>query len=50
VGLDILKDMLSQFAIYPDRVKASYETFYVVILVHVLTVVADRNQIKIAGC
>uniref|UniRef100_A0A915ARK3 Importin N-terminal domain-containing protein n=2 Tax=Parascaris univalens TaxID=6257 RepID=A0A915ARK3_PARUN len=51
IGLDILKDMLSQFAIYPDRVKAHafYKTFYVEILVHVLTVVADRNQIKIAG-
>lgn len=51
IGLDILKDMLSQFAIYPDRVKAHafYKTFYVEILVHVLSVVTDRNQIKIAG-
>ncbi|VDK34509.1 unnamed protein product, partial [Anisakis simplex] len=51
IGLDILKDMLSQFAIYPDRSKAQafYKTFYMDIVVHVLSVVTDRNQIMIAG-
>ena len=50
-GLDILKDMLRQFANYPDQSKAQafYKLFFMEILIHVLSVVADRNQIKIAG-
>lgn len=50
-GLDILKDMITQFANYPDTAKAQafYKVFFMEILIHVLSVVADRNQIKIAG-
>lgn len=51
IGLDMLKDMLSQFATYPERSKAQnfYKMFFMEILIHVLSVVCDRNQIKIAG-
>ncbi|MFH4979445.1 hypothetical protein AB6A40_006154 [Gnathostoma spinigerum] len=51
IGLDILKDMLAHFASYPDKAKAQefYKTFFVDILIHVLSVVTDRNQIMIAG-
>ncbi|VDD92203.1 unnamed protein product [Enterobius vermicularis] len=51
LGLDILKDMITQFANYPDTAKAQafYKVFFMEILIHVLSVVADRNQIKIAG-
>lgn len=51
LGLDILKDMFANFATYPDEAKAQafYKAFFMEILIHVLSVVADRNQIKIAG-
>ena len=43
--------MLTQFGSYPDKAKAQafYKVFFMEILIHVLSVVADRNQIKIAG-
>lgn len=51
VGLEMLKDMLRQFACCTDRSKAQsfYKIFFVDIVIHVLSVVTDSNQIKIVG-
>ncbi|VDO65301.1 unnamed protein product [Onchocerca flexuosa] len=51
IGLDILKDMLTQFGVHPNKERAQtfYKLFFMEILVHVLTVVTDSNQIKILG-
>ncbi|KAK6109291.1 Exportin-1 [Brugia pahangi] len=51
IGLDILKDMLTQFGVHRDKERAQtfYKHFFMEILVHVLTVVTDSNQIKILG-
>uniref|UniRef100_A0A1I7V5J0 CRM1_C domain-containing protein n=1 Tax=Loa loa TaxID=7209 RepID=A0A1I7V5J0_LOALO len=51
IGLDILKDMLTQFGVHRNKERAQtfYKHFFMEILVHVLTVVTDSNQIKILG-
>ena len=50
MGLDILKDMLAKVAQQPEDTRQPfYKNFYMTILQHVLAVVADSNQVQVAG-
>jgi len=50
IGLDILKDMLTQIAgMSEDVSQPFYRNHYMAILQHMLAVVADNNQVQVAG-
>ncbi|GMR57997.1 hypothetical protein PMAYCL1PPCAC_28192, partial [Pristionchus mayeri] len=50
MGLDILKDMLTKVALLPpEQAQPFYKNHYVQLLQHVLAVVADSNQVQVAG-
>ncbi|GMR62159.1 hypothetical protein PMAYCL1PPCAC_32354 [Pristionchus mayeri] len=50
MGLDILSDMLTKVAKLPsEQSQTFYKKYYVPLLQHVLAVVADSNQVQVAG-